>query len=128
MSFWQGHWLEIGVDVMGAFGTCSSPIGYHVHGPAVADDSTCFHPGDELDACYDWGHDGWGVGVPCEMGDYTIPGYPQEGWSLQAAGTEYDNWAGGGACTGSFAVTGTITGYSNSAVELPARLREQLRE
>jgi len=112
--FLQGHWLEIGVDVMGAFGTCSSPIGYHVHGPAVADDSTCFHPGDELDACYDWGHDGWGVGVPCEMGDYTIPGYPQEGWSLQAAGTEYDNWAGGGACTGSFAVTGTITGYSNS--------------
>src|SRR4051812_1113004 len=75
--FLQGHWLEVGIDNMGAFGTCTSPPGYHAHGTASTFPSVCFSAGDKLDACYDWGHDGWGIGTPCEMGDYTIPGYPQ---------------------------------------------------
>ena len=108
--FLQGHWLEIGIDDMGAFGTCSSPPGYHAHNFGAA----CFTSGAELDACYDWGHDGWSVGAPCEMGDYTIPGYPQEGWGIQANGTEYRNWAGGAVCTGPFNIPGSITGYTNS--------------
>jgi gliding motility-associated-like protein len=110
--FLQGHWIEVGIDKMGAFGTCTSPVGYHPHvccGTAVP-----FTSGGNLDVCYDWGHDGWSVGMPAEMGDYTIPGYPQEGWSVQVGATEYRNWAGGGICTGPFMVTGSNTLYSNT--------------
>lgn len=110
--FLQGHWLEIGVDQMGAFGTCTSPAGYHPHTCYCT--TTCTSPSGELDAAYDWGHDGWAIGSPCMMGNYTIPGYPQEGWSIQVGATEYRNWAGGGVCTGPFTVPGSITGYSNS--------------
>jgi len=109
--FLQGHWLEIGVDQMGAFGTCTSPATYHAHNCYCT--TTCATVGAELDASYDWGHDGWTTGSPCFMGDYTIPGFPQEGWSIQVGATEYRNWATGGACSGSFMVPGGITGYSN---------------
>ncbi len=110
--FLQGRWLEVGVDQMAAFGTCSAPAGYHTH--ACCGTATCVTALQATDATYDWGHDGWTTGSPCFMGPYTIPGYPQEGWSIQIGATEYRNWAGGGVCTGSFSVPGGITGYSNA--------------
>ncbi len=111
--FLQGQWLEVGVDRIGAFGTCSSPLTYHPHSTYGA--GTAFTPGGKLDVAYDWGHDGWSVGSPQLMGNYTIPGAPMEGWGVQIAGTEYRNWArGGGGCTGPPAdIAGSITGYSN---------------
>ena len=111
--FLQGQWLEIGVDVMGAFGTCSSPATYHAH-PACGCTTTCTTTAADMDASYDWGHDGWATGTPCLMGPYTQPGYPQEGWGIQVGATEYRNWAGGGLCTGSFTIPGGITGYTNT--------------
>ncbi len=113
--FLQGQWLEIGVDDMGAFGTCSSPIGYHPHDCYCT--NVCLNSGAELDAAYDWGHDGWSVGSPCMMGNYTIPGFPQEGWGMQIGATEYRNWASGGVCTCTFGCTimpGAISAYSNT--------------
>src|ERR1035437_8517677 len=82
--FLQGHWIEVGVDKMGAFGTCTSPMTYHAH-PCCG--LVPFTAGTNLDVVYDWGHDGWSVGSPAEMGDYTIPGYPQEGWGIQVGAT-----------------------------------------
>ncbi len=111
--FLQGQWLEVGVDNMGAFGTCSSPATYHAH-PACGCTTTCTTSSAAMDASYDWGHDGWAVGTPCLMGPYTQPGYPQEGWGMQVGATEYRNWAGGGLCTGSFSIPGSITGYYNT--------------
>ena len=111
--FLQGQWLEVGVDNMAAFGTCSSPVGYHAH-PACGCTGTCTTAASAMDASYDWGHDGWATGTPCLMGPYTQPGYPQEGWGIQVGATEYRNWAGGGLCSGSFNIPGSITGYTNT--------------
>ncbi len=111
--FLQGQWLEVGVNRMGGFGTCSSPATYHPH--LCCGTGTAFTPGGALDAAYDWGHDGWSVGMPPLMGNYTQPGFPQEGWSVQIGATEYRNGAWGGLCTGATAIAGSITGYSNIA-------------
>ncbi|MCD6013654.1 MAG: hypothetical protein K0Q79_3516, partial [Flavipsychrobacter sp.] len=110
--FLQGRWLEVGVDRMGAFGTCTSPGTYHPH--VCCGVVTAFTPGGNLDVAYDWGHDGWSVGSPALMGNYTIPGFPQEGWSVQVGAAEYRNWASGAPCTGPFMVPGSNTGYSNA--------------
>ena len=110
--FLQGQWLEMGVDQMAAFGTCSSPATYHAH--ACCGSTTCATSGAAMDASYDWGHDGWAVGSPCFMGPYTQPGYPMEGWGVQVGATEYRNWAAGGLCTGTFDITGSITSYTNT--------------
>ncbi len=109
--FLQGQWLEVGINRMGGFGTCSSPATYHPH--LCCGTGTAFTPGGALDAAYDWGHDGWSAGMPQLMGNYTQPGFPQEGWSVQIGATEYRNGAWGGLCTGATAIAGSITGYTN---------------
>jgi gliding motility-associated-like protein len=106
-AFLQGAYLEIGVDNMGALGACSTPAGYHPH-------TSSFGTSTNLAEVYDYGHDGWTVGSPAYMGDYTIPGVPSEGWSIQIGATEYRNWATSTACTGTFQAPGTITGYTNA--------------
>ena len=108
--FMQGRWLEIGELNNGAFGTCSSPLTYHAHNGGAT-----FTPGVSLGEVYDWGHDGWSVGTPPLMGDYTQPGYPFEGWSIEINLIKNDAWQG---CPGTFAGTGTltgsVTGYTNT--------------
>lgn len=110
--FLQGKYVEVGINQMGGFGTCTSPATYHPH--VCCGTATAFTPGGNLDAVHDWGHDGWSVGAPQLMGDYSIPGFPQEGWSVEVAGTEYRNGAWGGICTGAFAIPGSHTGYVNA--------------
>ncbi|MBL7691390.1 MAG: gliding motility-associated C-terminal domain-containing protein [Flavipsychrobacter sp.] len=110
--FLQGRYVEVGINQMGGFGTCTSPMTYHPH--VCCGTATAFTPGGNLDAVYDWGHDGWSVGSPQLMGVYSIPGFPQEGWSIQVGATEYRNGAWGGICTGAFAIPGGHTGYSNT--------------
>src|SRR5579872_2063597 len=115
-GFLQGAWLEIGECSVGALGTLSSPTNYHAHlgGPT-------YTPGSPLAEVYDYGHDGWNVGTPPFMGDYTYPGAPFEGWELQfnsgRAQAYYDNWPYGATWTysGGASTSGTgLTGYSNS--------------
>ncbi len=77
-----GHWLEIGQNDYGAFGANPPPAGYHPY-PA----------GSDLAETYDYGHDGWTVGAPPLMGDYTYPGSPFEGWGIQVGGPGGLNWA-----------------------------------
>src|SRR5438105_2116969 len=78
--FLQGHWLEIGLTPNASFGACTAPAGYHAHPYNGAPVPT---PGGQLAEVYDYGHDGWAVGAPPYMGDYTYPGSPFEGWELQ---------------------------------------------
>lgn len=110
--FLQGQFLEVGVNQMAGFGTCSSPASYHAH--ACCGTTTPFTPSSAMDASYDWGHDGWSTGSPELMGPYTQPGYPQEGWSLQVGATEYQNGGWGGTCSGAFDIPGTHISYVNA--------------
>lgn len=111
--FLQGQWIEVGINQMGGFGTCTSPASYHSHGTAYSL-TPVFTASGNIDVSYDWGHDGWAVGGSLPfMGAYTQPGYPQEGWSVQVGATEYRNGGWGGLCSGAFDIPGSITGYSN---------------
>jgi gliding motility-associated-like protein len=103
-GFIRGAYLEIGELTNGAFGTTSSPVGYHPHfGPALAE-------------VYDYGHDGWAVGSPPYMGDYTYPGSPFEGWEIQMNSTRMQQYVPGGYTpSGACTMTGTgLTSYTNS--------------
>jgi gliding motility-associated-like protein len=117
--FLQGNWVEVGINQMGGFGTCTSPLTYHTHNccwPTV----TTFTPGAAMDMSYDPYHDGWSTGTPALMGAYSQPGYPQEGWCIQVGATEYRNGAWGGLCTGEYDIAGTITGYSSISGRMTA--------
>ncbi len=111
--FLQGNWVEVGINMMGGFGTCTSPATYHTH--ACCGGLTTFTPGVAMDMSYDPNHDGWGIGSPALMGPYSQPGYPQEGWAIQVGATEYRNGAWGATCTGEYDVPGTISAYSSVA-------------
>ncbi len=110
--FLQGRYTEIGIQGNSSFGPNSgSPAGYHPHSPGTG-------VGAALAEVYDYGHDGWAVGAPPFMGDYTYPGSPFEGWTVQANGGRVQGYQGSG--TGyTFSGGGTIagggmTGYSNA--------------
>jgi len=108
-GFLQGAFLEAGQAPNGSLGSDYSsgtpaPAGYHPHGfGGVA-------------MVYDYGHDGWTVGTPPYMGDFTLPGTPFEGWEIQIGGavsqSYYSNFPYGTTFTGTLA--GSNTGYSNS--------------
>lgn len=120
--FLQGTYLEIGINNNGALGSCNAPpAGYHPHCP------TCTPGGggiNTLAEVYDWGHDGWTTGTPAYMGDYTNPGTPFEGWSIQANGQineafQINTCPGAFGCCFSYfltppAVVGTLTGANTT--------------
>ncbi len=103
-AFLQGRYLEIGINTAGAFGASPTPSGYH--GVTVGG-----APSSSLAEVYDIGRDGWTVGSPPLMGDYTLPGFPEESWSIQTA-TSFSQGRTDGTLSGT--LTGSITGYSNT--------------
>jgi len=113
-AFYAGKWLEIGEQSNGSFGAATVPAGYHSH-CVLCDQPT------PLAEVYDYGHDGWTVGAPAYMGDYTYPGSPFEGWEIQygATGTSRGQAFCTGAATGTYVnvggagLTGSITGYTD---------------
>ncbi len=111
----QGRYLEIGMCPNGAFGTCNPqgaiPAGYHPHTGATPGPS-----GTNLAEVYDWGKDGWAVGTPPFMGDYTYPGSPFEGWELQIGAGRvqaFQGCAGPMTPAGGMTMAGSHTGYTN---------------
>jgi gliding motility-associated-like protein len=108
-GFLQGTYLEIGMQGNGAYGaTTGIPAGYHPHTGPLAE-------------VYDYGHDGWTIGTPPYMGDYTYPGSPFEGWEIQYNGTaRLQGYQGAGGGTGYYTAGGAamttsgITTYSVS--------------
>ena len=71
--FLKGEFVEIGVHPAGSFGSSTAaPSGYHSNAP-----------GNRLGFVCDINKDGWNNGVPKLMGDYFVPGLPEEGWGMQ---------------------------------------------
>jgi len=112
-AFLQGKYLEIGMQGNGSFGVCTgAPAGYHAHCPTCGCTTA-------LAEVYDYGHDGWAVGAPAYMGDYTYPGSPFEGWEVQYNGLAqtqgYQGSGAGYALSGGGTIAGGgITGYLNT--------------
>ncbi len=106
-----GHWLEIGQNNYAAFGATTPPAGYHP-----------YPGGSYLAETYDYGHNGWTVGAPAFMGDYTYPGSPYEGWGIQVGSPAGLNWAftSSGSIIGPGTLTGANTGYVNAGGKLLA--------
>jgi uncharacterized repeat protein (TIGR01451 family) len=100
-AYLQGNFVEVGICPNGSFGAIAPPVGYHPHCPA------CF-PSGGLSMVCDYGRDGWAVGSPASMGDYTLAGSPFEGWELQANGSRVQGYQSGGL-TFSYSGPGTFT-------------------
>lgn len=120
-AFLQGRFVEVGIAPNGGFGsTVDAPTGYH---PNISSLSLCDPARGTsvastryLGFVADYGRDGWTTGTPPYIGDYYLPGTPQEGWAIQvgsSTGTAYiPNYQG--RCTGyTGGITGTTTGYSS---------------
>jgi gliding motility-associated-like protein len=105
--FFPGQYLEIGQNNIGAFGTSTSPSAYHPYLGA-------FSTGTNLAEVYDVGHDGWTVGTPPYMGDYTYPGSPFEGWEIQVNGVNNQAFTNYLGSTSPITGAGTLTGNNIS--------------
>jgi gliding motility-associated-like protein len=102
-AFLQGDYVEVGIATNGAFGTDNSaPTGYHPRGV-----------GTLLGFVADIGKDGWTVGSPDYIGDYFLPGSPQEGWDMQVGTTWAQAWRGSGGTSFTGGLTGSCTDYSS---------------
>ncbi|NCX94838.1 MAG: gliding motility-associated C-terminal domain-containing protein [Chitinophagia bacterium] len=104
--FLQGRYVETGNQNNASFGSSVAvPSGYHTHSTY----SICGTSGSMLAFVYEYGRDGWTVGSPPYMGDYTLPGSPWEGWAVEVNGA-----TGWGYSTGSCNYTNvggaTLTG------------------
>ncbi len=86
-AFLKNRWLEAGQAMNGSFGPGPAPSGYH---PGI---------GTNLAIVYDYGHDGWTTGSPAYFGDYTYPGVPYEGWSIEVNGARSDAFYTNGSGT-----------------------------
>lgn len=100
-AFIQGNYVEIGVNWNGAYGSSSNaPAGYHPRGASpIVNSAACdsiLHgtSNNELGFVADPDKDGWAVGSPAYYGDYYLPGYPQEGWSILSGGSQANVWNG----------------------------------
>jgi gliding motility-associated-like protein len=105
--FIKGKYVEIGIAPIGAFGSSTGvPAGGGYH-PRPGGGGTT------LGFVSDPAMDGWTTGSPGYVGDYFLPGDPQEGWDVQVNGIWNQAWRGAGG-TGtlftSSSGTPTLTG------------------
>jgi hypothetical protein len=112
----QGNYLEVGIAPNGGFGTTiDAPTGYHSRPASVG---SVYDPGTNtffsrilaLGFVADYGKDGWSTGSPDYYGDYFLPGYPQEGFSIQTNGSYADAWTRLYMNNPSTGFSGTISG------------------
>jgi gliding motility-associated-like protein len=125
--FLQGKYIEVGINVNGAYGSSiDAPTGYHPKGPAN-EYNTCYSKctnGRNLGFVADPDKDGWTTGTPNYFGDYFLPGYPQEGWSIEVNGVQANAWNNGGGCVSiagypfsTTTLTGSNTTYTSSGAK-----------
>jgi len=108
--FLQGKYVEVGIHDSGSFGTATAaPSGYH---------ATEYGLGFVADV----GKDGWNAGTPVKVGDYFLPGAPEEGFTVEwtsAAGGErtFNNYGRMNTVQmPTTSVTNTSSGSTRSAV------------
>ncbi len=106
-AFLQGSYVEVGIGPCGNFAsTVNAPAGYHARGG----------PGTQLGFVADPAQDGWATGTPNYIGDYFLPGSPEEGWGLTVNGTNYNN----NQICGSSQIPGSIINYTNASGQVSA--------
>ncbi len=123
-AFLQGNYVEVGININGAFGSSeNAPAGYHARSLGSTMQNTCTGAcsggGNALGFVADPAKDGWTVGSPNYVGDYFLPGFPQEGWSVEVNGVQGNGWNGSAGCSAGAilftgGVSGTNVGYSGT--------------
>jgi gliding motility-associated-like protein len=125
--FLPGQYLEHGISDNGSLGSTETPPSIDTGGAyatrtsayATDPESCSYFYGQALAESYDVQHDGWDVGSPYPFyGDYTLPGSPYEGWSIEINGEQSDGYYTGLACEysdfrnrGSITLTGDVHSY-----------------
>ena len=87
--FMKGDYIEVGIAKNQQFGTKGdAPAEYHDRTGGV------WGYMNSLGFVSDPSLDGWEVGAPSFVGDYFLPGYPQEGWDMSIDGVWVRAYAG----------------------------------
>lgn len=108
--FLQGTYVEVGIATNGSFGTDNNaPAGYHARDGSG---------GTRLGFVADVGKDGWTAGSPAYIGDYFLPGSPQEGWDMQVGTNRALAWRGSGGTSFTGGLTGVNTSYATTATSV----------
>jgi hypothetical protein len=110
-AFLKGNYVQVGVGPCGAFAsTVAAPAGYNPRGTGLSSSST------QLGFVADPAKDGWNAGTPNYVGDYFLPGAPEEGWGLTVNGTSYNN----NLICATNQISGSVISYNSTAQEVSA--------
>ena len=122
--FLKGPYIEVGINTNGAYGSsAAAPLGYHPTAAAAQVANVCSGSASKcangnLGFVADPNKDGWTIGSPPFIGDYFLPGDPQEGWAVQINGKMIKAFNGGGydACGSGiqYSPAGSLTGKNIS--------------
>jgi gliding motility-associated-like protein len=120
--FLQGSYIRLGLTSNAAFGsTIDAPAGFLPTGADGRNTPACNM--GKIGFVADVGKDGWAVGTPYYIGEYFLPGTPEEGWAVSINGNNYNNNRSPQFITaGNFCSSGTqIPGSFTSFQDLPDR-------
>jgi hypothetical protein len=110
-AFLKGNFVEVGIAPCGSFGSSvSAPTGYHPRGTGTSSSAT------QLGFVANVAQNNWNTFV----GDYFLPGTPEEGWGMTINGTSYTNSLICNSALNSNQIQGGFTAYSSSASEVSA--------
>ena len=106
-AFLQGKYVEVGVSQCGSFGSSvCAPGAYHPRG-AGNSSANC-----QLGFIANPAKDNWANYV----GDYFLPGSPEEGWGLTVNGTNYNN----NLICNTSGIPGTFINYATNSIQSSA--------
>jgi gliding motility-associated-like protein len=129
-GFLQQNRLEIGIANNGAYGTPEdAPAGYHPNNNPLF--ATMFNPTtntfltrtNALGFVADYDSNGWTVGTPPYIGDYFLPGTPQEGWSVEVNGVRCDAFSSNYQTNGTTGFSAAMTGTNQFVTTTPTETR-----
>lgn len=125
-AFLKGNYIRLGLAPNAAFGsTADVPADYILPG-SMPPTSGCNV--NKMGFVADVGKDGWNAGTPGFIGDYFLPGAPEEGWGVSLNGISFNNnrnnaglpTAGLGPCFDGTQITGSFTSFEDLAKEQTA--------
>jgi hypothetical protein len=110
-AFLKGNFVQVGLSPCGVFAsTVNAPAGYNPRGSGNSSGT------NQLGFVADPAKDGWAVGNPNYVGDYFLPGAPEEGWGLTVNGTSYNN----NLICGTSQISGSVISYNLTSQEASA--------
>lgn len=122
-AFLKGNYIRLGLAPNAAFGsTASVPSDYILPG-SMPGSSGCNL--NKMGFVADLGKNGWNVGTPAFIGDYFLPGAPEEGWGISMNGSSFNNnrnntglpSTGLAPCSEGTQIAGSFTSYQDLANE-----------